>query len=338
LIAVVLLAAATPLFLFWRRMRPPPDSAAPSVVTSSAMPIEAPTAPGAAPASGSPSSSTPPPSASVPKPADPPLPPHAHLDPRTTASCPEGMVLVDGVHCPAVAHFCDEWVGADPTSRKRTERRCRRHRNLLICEGRPAALHFCIDRYEYPNQLGVLPAVMTSYRAAAEACAIEGKRLCESDEWVFACEGAGAWPYPHGLERNPSACNVDRPERPTNPRALEAPANVSLEIERLDQRVASGALPGCASPFGVLDMSGNVAEWVHHRHGRRGEIPSDTALAGGDWERTPATCRALDARHDAEHVGHALGFRCCRDALDKQPPRRLLPEGVRLPKRRAVVP
>jgi formylglycine-generating enzyme len=259
------------------------------------------------------------------------------------------MVLVDGDYCPAVAHFCAEWIGEDRNSSNvdapnssdagaaAPGRRCRRYDDRLICEGRPAHLHVCVDRYEYPNLRNAVPAILVTYREAAAACAVEGKRLCEADEWILACEGPKTWPYPYGIERAPGACNVDRAPRPADRAALATPADVSLEVERLDQRVPSGSSPRCASPFGAFDMSGNAAEWVHERHGRRGVVPSDTALAGGDWERTSATCRRVDARFGPDHSGLTTGFRCCADALDHEPARRMLPEGRRLPNRRPLL-
>ncbi len=335
LFAVIGLALAAPAGLMWKRL------------SSSSLPGPPPRAGEGGPTSTSTSTATP---ASAPT-ADPepPLPSYASVDPRTAKACLAGMILIDGDYCPAVAHFCEEWVGDDPTAAPgfdvagRPGRRCRRYKNLLVCEGRPSHLHVCIDRYEYPNLAGSPPATMTSYRDAARACAAEGKRLCESDEWMFACEGPRTWPYPYGIERSPSACNIDRPRRAPNPEALARPADVSLELERLDQRVPSGSRPGCASPFGVFDLSGNVAEWVHERRGRPGAGGSetqlsDTALAGGDWDRAPATCRRLDASHGADHASYATGFRCCADALDGVRARRLLSEGARLSSRRPLVP
>ena len=41
---------------------------------------------------------------------------------------------------------------------------------------------------------------MVDYGDARRACKVEGKRLCTSDEWQFACEGPQMWPYPYGLK------------------------------------------------------------------------------------------------------------------------------------------
>jgi formylglycine-generating enzyme required for sulfatase activity len=178
---------------------------------------------------------------------------------------------------------------------------------------------------------------MVSYREAERACSAEGKRLCEADEWMFACEGERTLPYPYGLERDPGACNIDRRPRDVDARALENAHQVSVEVERLDRRVPSGSLDGCKSPFGVFDTTGNVAEWVHNRAGDRHKPPYATALAGGYWGRVPATCRRLGGAPHADDRTPFSGFRCCRDAVDGRKARRMFPAGRGLPKRRKVL-
>jgi formylglycine-generating enzyme required for sulfatase activity len=249
------------------------------------------------------------------------------------------MVPVDGLYCPFVAHRCDEQVGADERGARLapSQRRCRRYRDELICQGRPVKLHFCIDRLEYPNLPGARPVVLVDYRQAAAACAAEGKRVCEAEEWVFACEGKRTWPYPFGLERDPGACNIDRRRRSARDPTFDDPWAIAATVEPLDQRTVSGGLPRCVSPFGAFDMCGNVTEWVHFREGRRGRVPSDTALAGGHWDRVAASCRLLDLEHGASHRDYRTGFRCCADGSDGARARRLMPPEVRLPLRRRMV-
>lgn len=251
------------------------------------------------------------------------------------------MVFVQGLYCPFIAHRCVSYLGADPEPGDRPasdhqHRRCERYRDELVCEGRPAALAFCIDKYEYPNLIGAKPVVMVDYRQAKQACVAEGKRLCEAEEWVLACEGSQTLPYTTGLEREPGLCNIDRRPRTPNRRALTEPHEVSVEVERLDQRVPSGALVGCVSPFGVIDTTGNVAEWVHYREGKPHTRPFVSAIAGGHWGRVAATCRGLETRRKPSHRAHHTGFRCCADPLDGRRARRLLPVGQRLPRRRKI--
>jgi len=178
---------------------------------------------------------------------------------------------------------------------------------------------------------------MVDYHQAEDACAVDHKRLCRADEWAFACEGPRSWPYPYGIERKPGACNVDRRLRTPDRRALARSWQVSVELDRLDQRTASGARPACISPFGMVDATGNVLEWVRDAQDAAAAKRRVAAAAGGHWGRNPATCRSLDVSLSAGQRSHLLGFRCCRDALDGQPARRMTPAGVRLPRRRRMI-
>jgi hypothetical protein len=253
-----------------------------------------------------------------------PVPSYVRVHPDTAAACPADMVLVEGVHCPFVAHRCEQPRGARPAER------CDRYGQRFLCEGRPLALRFCMDRYEYPNQRGVRPAVLASYRQAADACLVEGKRLCEAEEWAMACEGPGTWPYPTGLVRDAAACNLDQPERSPDARALADARQVSIEMERLDGREPAGGKPACVSRWGLYDLGGNAQEWVTNRRGQRRGAERTSALAGGSWGREPATCRTLDPSHGEQFRSPNVGFRCCADGLDGRPTRRTLARGARL--------
>lgn len=325
-IAALLGLAGAALIMWPRSTRDPPAPAVGNTATDTAEPAG--------------SALLTPPSVSI-------APPEALSPPAASAApagapCLPGMVAVEGVYCPFVAHRCEAFLGADPIPADRLRRRdalrrCERFADALICEGRPTALDYCIDRYEYPNIAGAKPVVMVSYHDAKLACAREGKRLCEGDEWIFACEGARTLPYPTGLGREPGTCNIDRRPRRPNERALATPSEVSVEVARLDQRMPSGSLEGCVSSVGAFDMSGNVAEWVHNREANPDEGISVTAIAGGHYARVPATCRLLDTDHDGSFADHRTGFRCCSDRRDGRAARRLMPRGFRLPKRRKLL-
>lgn len=253
------------------------------------------------------------------------------------ALCPLGMTLIEAQYCPFVAHRCEDWLDPRPkSSRDRERARCQRYEDRLLCEGRPSRHAFCIDRYEYPNVAGMKPAVAVSYRDAERACEVEGKRLCAQDEWQLACEGHRTYPYPTGLSRDPSLCNIDRRPRRPDPAALAEPHDVAVETERLDQRMPSGALAQCVSPFGVYDMSGNVAEWVHDRAAESLDRGRPTAIAGGHWGASVATCRQLDNDHGSRFRRYDVGFRCCADPLDGRAVRGLMGKEYRLPKRRRI--
>jgi hypothetical protein len=239
-----------------------------------------------------------------------------------SGTCPADMVAVAGrmkLDPPRVGRWaagwtveemqktaCTKWINRDYPER------CAefdRDRWLAISKDLPSrAMSFCIDRYEWPNRAGEHPMVMVSWPEAEAMCSSQGKRLCDEDEWTFACEGEEATPYPYGYVRDPNACVVDRPWRAyvaasLHPRDQE-PART--EIARLWQGAASGEMPACVSPFGVHDMTGNVDEWTRGtRHDRK------TILKGGYWGPVRTRCRPSTRSHDDRHVFYQQGFRCC---------------------------
>ena len=223
-----------------------------------------------------------------------------------SAACGSEMLLVDGIYCPYVGHRCVEWI-------EERRDRCRRFDEKILCEGTKVPKRFCIDRYEYPNQAGAYPAVMTSWVEAEQACLAEGKRLCTEDEWTFACEGETRVPYPYGFERKSDACNIDRTYRDPDFSAFSHDRLISEEVSRLDQRVPSGSMAGCVSPFGVHDMTGNVDEWVLNEAPKTDKGEDVSSLKGGYWGPIRARCRPVTSSHNRWFRFYQVGFRCCRD-------------------------
>src|SRR5262249_62090169 len=83
------------------------------------------------------------------------------------------------------------------------------------------------------------------------------------------------------------------------------------EVERLDQRVPSGSMPRCVSPFGIYDLNGNMNEWVVRP---KQKYPDRSGLKGGWWGPVRGRCRPTVAFHKEEDFGYEEGFRCCKDA------------------------
>lgn len=218
--------------------------------------------------------------------------------------CPADMVEVSGDYCQVVEQICEEYI-----SEKKD--RCAKYRNKVRCFGKSRAMHFCVDRYEYPNQLGVKPTVAVTWDEARELCATEGKRLCTADEWTKACEGPENAPYPYGFVRNGEACNHDRQYIMPDDNAYQNPQTRAKEVERVSQSEPSGNRASCVSSYGVFDMTGNVDEWVLNEAGSENGPEYPSGLKGGYWGPVRNRCRPATTDHNRWHHGYQIGFRCC---------------------------
>ncbi|MCC6215556.1 MAG: SUMF1/EgtB/PvdO family nonheme iron enzyme [Polyangiaceae bacterium] len=244
-----------------------------------------------------------------------PAPPPARTD-----GCAAGMVRVEGEYCPAVIQECLEHhpeYRANQDSRTVSER-CLRFAEPTRCvSSERRHLAFCMDRYEWPNVEGELPRVLTSWLEARVLCERAGKRLCTEDEHNFACEGPEMLPHVYGHVRDATRCNIDKEYRqpdqsrqlPTYDKCLVTPA-CSEELARLDQRHRIGARLTCVSWAGVVDLNGNVNEWVE-LPGKK--YPNRSGLKGGWWGPVRNRCRPTVTFHKEHDYGYEAGFRCCAD-------------------------
>ncbi len=199
----------------------------------------------------------------------------------------------------------------------------------------------CMDRFEWPNQLGALPMVGFSAIPSAfdqqaglvmdarALCRSVGKRMCRMDEWSAGCRGPEKTAYPFGAKlpkQKPSPqeapCNYAQPYiRPDYAKVFLRDPD---EMRRLYQADPSGAR-GCVSDSGANDMMGNVEEWV--------ECPSTMSLSGascvtekiggqsvrscfclaGRYWSGPVKCEDMVSGHAPGYHDYETGFRCCAD-------------------------
>ncbi|MFH1018319.1 MAG: bifunctional serine/threonine-protein kinase/formylglycine-generating enzyme family protein, partial [Pseudomonadota bacterium] len=163
---------------------------------------------------------------------------------------------------------------------------------------------FCVDRYEFPNRKAAVPKTAVTWTEAQLACTQVGKRLCTQEEWERACKGPGARVrnrrFPYGDTWDPSRCDTERKE----------PGSGELSDRKL---AAAGTFPGCVTPEGVFDMSGNADEWTSSR----GRFTTEARIThGGSFHHPGWRSRCSSLREVLQGTkDEDIGFRCCKDAL-----------------------
>jgi eukaryotic-like serine/threonine-protein kinase len=119
--------------------------------------------------------------------------------------------------------------------------KCSRKHFLTFADTR-----FC--NLAHPDGRGLHAVNCLDYFAAQEVCTFQGKRLPTLEEWQWAARGDDGRKYPWGnQEPDCSRANFHGDEG----RGCGTSATSAV-----------GSLPSGASPFGILDMGGNVMEWL----------------------------------------------------------------------------
>lgn len=231
------------------------------------------------------------------------------------------MIRVSGEYCPVVIEKCKQHHKEYESNKedKNVSERCLHYEKPSRCfVDKRVQLDFCMDRYEWPNKVGEMPRVLTSWLEARAACAKVQKRLCTEDEFNFACEGPEMLPHVYGFDRDPTKCNIDKPyARPDHSKQMLTYDDClkdewcKTEFARLDQRHAIGSTHTCVSWAGILDMNGNVNEWVELPGKKH---PDRSGLKGGWWGPVRNRCRPTVKFHKEFDYGYEAGFRCCHDA------------------------
>lgn len=187
----------------------------------------------------------------------------------------------------------------------------------LACPGDMALVDsFCMDRFEAPNVAGVKPLAFQTAPEGEAWCNARGKRLCSEREWVRACEGASKQLYPYGKTYKRGTCTDDKTWIAPNWTTLGSYPSAASKAEaaRLYQADPSGARPACKSEDNVIDLTGNVAEWVtrsfpnanNYEHVMKG------CYWSGCYGGTPPSCGFVNPAHPGTFRTYEAGFRCCR--------------------------
>lgn len=157
----------------------------------------------------------------------------------------------------------------------------------------------------FPDGWANKPVTWVSQEDARAYAAWAGKRLPHEWEWQFAAQGTSGRRYPWGDEWRASAVPV-----PDKGRTMRGPDNVD-------------AHPEGASPFGVMDLVGNVWQWTDEYvddHTRA------AILRGGSYYQPQGSIWYFPQAYRNDQHGKlllmapgydrsgALGFRCVVDA------------------------
>ncbi|TPV97038.1 MAG: DUF4388 domain-containing protein [Myxococcales bacterium FL481] len=186
------------------------------------------------------------------------------------------------------------------------------------------------------------PVTCVTWDQADVFCHWAGKRLPSEAEWELAAKGSPSRPFPWGDEpvtiKRANVCDDSCAREPRSSDTSASSGRLAAATEPSGPRLTGDdgwpasspvkSFPDGATPTGVFDLAGNVAEWTADfvyryaggpvRHNPRGPIDgTDRVVRGGSFASRHAgelktTSRATQ---DGHHATPTIGFRCAASPL-----------------------
>jgi formylglycine-generating enzyme required for sulfatase activity/serine/threonine protein kinase len=287
-------------------------------------------------------------------------PASASAAPRT--ACPDGMVFIPGAESAFIGSD-DGQADEKPAHKVRLAPYCmdtfevttKKYMDCVLagdCSRAPPTNEFAglkdegrkiydpLCNASAPEAKAQHPINCVSWQMAKNFCGSfekRGRRLPTEAEWEFAARGKANKLYPWG-EEAPSAhyLNACGLECIAWAKPLGIPMKPMYnEDDHWPATAPVGSFPRGASPFGVMDLAGNVWEWVSDWYGPYsagdGEHPvaqptgpatgQKKVIRGGAFNGSDPSWERPSYRYDAppEDRNFGIGFRCVSDPTEPRP-------------------
>lgn len=190
-----------------------------------------------------------------------------------------------------------------------------------VCSVPASKSSYTYSDYFNDPTYGAYPVISINWSQAKTYCEWAGRRLPTEAEWEKAAKGTDGNFYPWGNDFTCKSGNFDTESKFDD----YTVSNNSMICDLFDDTSPVGSFSEGASPYGVLDMAGNVWEWTSDWYGKYfqennynpvGPISGDVrVLRGGSWNSGSFDLRSSKRiSYNPLFTTSDFGFRCAKEA------------------------